>query len=100
MNSRIKRSIRQVINFRRRLNSGLQSDKDEETGSENVISGSQFFSLRRELSKPRRELLNPRRKLKNDSGNKNNRRDLYFLLTEMTTFANVCINESRIKKNV
>ena len=32
--------------------------------------------------------------------NKNNRRDLYFLLTEMTTFANVCINESRIKKNV
>ena len=32
--------------------------------------------------------------------NKNNRRDLYFLLIEMTTFANVCINESRIKKNV
>ena len=63
MNSRIKRSIRQVINFPRRLNPGLQSDKDEETGSENVVSGSQFFSSRRELSKPRRELLNPRREL-------------------------------------
>ena len=77
MNSQIKRSIRQVINFRRRLNPGLQSDKDEETGSENVISGSQFFSSRRELSKlrrellnPRRELSNPRRELKNDSGSK------------------------------
>ena len=34
-------------------------------GSENVISGSQFFSSRRELSKPRRELLNPRRELSN-----------------------------------
>ena len=65
MNSRIKWSIRQVINFPRRLNPGLQSDKDEETGSENVISGSQFFSSRRELSKPRRELLNPRRELSN-----------------------------------
>ena len=77
MNSRIKRSIRQVINFRRRLNPGLQSDKDEETGRENVISGSQFFSSRRELSKPRHELLNPRRELsnsrrelKNDLGSK------------------------------
>ena len=77
MNSRIKRSIRQVINFPRRLNPRLQSDKDEETGSENVVSGSQFFSSRRELSKPRRELLNPRRELsnprrelKNDSGSK------------------------------
>ena len=77
MNSWIKRSIRQVINFPRRLNPGLQSDKDEETGSENVISGSQFFSSRRELLNPRRELLNPRRELsnprrelKNDSGSK------------------------------
>ena len=70
MNSRIKRSIHQVINFRRRLNSGLQSDKDEETGSENVISGSQFFSSRRELLNPRRELSNSRRELKNDLGSK------------------------------
>ena len=53
MNSRIKRSIRQVINFPRRLNPGLQLDKDEETGSENVI-----------------ELSNSRRELKNDLGSK------------------------------
>ena len=84
MNSRIKRSIRQVINFPRRLNPGLQSDKDEETGSENVISGSQFFSSRRELSNPRRELLNPRCELSKPRRElKNSLEASYFWIVDM-----------------
>lgn len=37
MNFRIKRIIRQVINSPGRLNLKLQSDKDEDIGSENVF---------------------------------------------------------------